>query len=65
MSRLSPESDSHTTLADPHQRPLPIAGTHAAWGAPASERYEALASTWRPLFARIRASAVDPPHAVA
>lgn len=32
---------------------------HAAWGAPPSERYEALAKPWRPIFARIRASAVE------
>ncbi|RAR62606.1 alkylation response protein AidB-like acyl-CoA dehydrogenase [Paraburkholderia unamae] len=32
---------------------------HAAWGAPPSERYEALARDWRPLFTRIRASAVE------
>ncbi|HTR08013.1 MAG TPA: acyl-CoA dehydrogenase family protein [Paraburkholderia sp.] len=32
---------------------------HSAWGAPPSERYEALARDWRPLFARIRASAVE------
>jgi alkylation response protein AidB-like acyl-CoA dehydrogenase len=32
---------------------------HAAWGAPPSERYETLAETFRPLFARIRASAVE------
>ncbi|WP_321960685.1 acyl-CoA dehydrogenase family protein [Paraburkholderia sp. J7] len=33
--------------------------THAAWGAAPSERYETLARDWRPLFARIRASAVE------
>lgn len=32
---------------------------HSAWGAPPSERYEALAAGWRPLFARIRESAVE------
>lgn len=32
---------------------------HSAWGAPPSERYEALARDWRPLFARIRAGAVE------
>lgn len=31
----------------------------AAWGAPPSERYEELAAPLRPLFARIRASAVE------
>lgn len=31
----------------------------AAWGAPPSDRYEALAAPLRPLFARIRASAVE------
>lgn len=33
--------------------------SHTAWGAPPSERYEALAAAWRPVFARIRASAVE------
>ncbi|QGZ64725.1 acyl-CoA dehydrogenase family protein [Paraburkholderia acidisoli] len=32
---------------------------HAAWGAPPSARYEALAARFRPVFARIRASAVE------
>lgn len=32
---------------------------HSAWGAPPSERYEALAATFRPVFARIRAGAVE------
>ena len=31
---------------------------HTAWGTPASARYEALAAPFRPIFARIRASAV-------
>lgn len=32
---------------------------HSAWGAAPSDRYEELASRFRPLFARIRASAVE------
>jgi len=32
---------------------------HTALGTPPSERYERLAQTWRPIFARIRASAVE------
>ncbi|KAF1046639.1 acyl-CoA dehydrogenase family protein [Xylophilus sp.] len=31
----------------------------SAWGAPPSERYEQLAQRWRPIFERIRASAVE------
>lgn len=33
--------------------------SHAAWGAAPSERYETLAQKWRPVFARIRATAVE------
>lgn len=33
--------------------------SYTAWGTPPSERYEALAQAWRPVFARIRASAVE------
>src|SRR5690606_2207012 len=39
--------------------PATAVGPHAAWGAPPTERYEALAQRWRPVFARIRASAVE------
>ncbi|RMX06454.1 monooxygenase [Corticibacter populi] len=37
----------------------PAAHTHTAWGAPPSGRYEALAQPLRPIFARIRATAVE------
>ncbi len=30
-----------------------------AWGAPPSARFEALAASWRPIFAQIRASAIE------
>lgn len=49
MSDLTPPP--HSTAAEE--------GPHSAWGAPPSERYEALAQRWRPVFERIRASAVD------
>lgn len=50
MTDSTPSTPSTTTAA---------AQPHAAWGAPPSERYEALAARWRPLFARIRQSAVE------
>ena len=37
----------------------PATDTSGAWGTPPSERYDALAQSWRPIFARIRATAVE------
>lgn len=49
----SPSSATQAPAPDTSQ------AIHAAWGANPSERYETLAQTWRPVFARIRASAVE------
>ncbi|MEM5315977.1 acyl-CoA dehydrogenase family protein [Paraburkholderia sp. JHI869] len=50
---MSQNTSENATSADIGFEP------HAAWGAPPSERYETLARDWRPIFARIRASAVE------
>jgi alkylation response protein AidB-like acyl-CoA dehydrogenase len=48
---------SHTNNAAP---PADLtASSYRAWGAPPSSRYETLAQRWRPVFARIRATAVE------
>jgi len=47
------------TTSSSSSSPTAPAQPHCAWGAPPGERYDALAAGWRPLFARIRASAVE------
>ncbi|MGO3743259.1 monooxygenase [Kerstersia sp.] len=62
LASATPNTPNTLNTSSTPAAPLPAdsaAPAYPAWGTPPSERYEALAQNLRPVFARIRASAVE------